>query len=177
MLHAYCITNYLRLLMRNIDAQLEKKSISNTQMDKIFLMYREIQLLTKEYNHFRAGTCATFNVMDCSIAFIIACYAVIGLREELPTAVFLNCVNLVFDGYCAIKEFNQYKSGVFEVSAELNSKYVQNPQLSARKLYRRRLKSWPILRCYLGSDNFFDELTPLTLVDFSVGQTVSLLLL
>ncbi len=177
MLHAYCITNYLRLFMQNFDKQIDAKNVSNPNMQKLFLMYRETELLTKSYNWFRAGTCVSFNVIDCTIAFIIASYSVIRLRTVLPFVAVVNCWVLVVDGYCAIKEWNEYKSGVFKVSTELIAKVTKNRQLSTHKIYRRQIKSWRILRIYLGSDNFFDELTPLNLVDFGVGQTVSLLLL
>ncbi len=45
------------------------------------------------------------------------------------------------------------------------------------RLQRKYIRSWPVLKIYMGSVNYYDEKTALILLDFNISQVVSLLLL
>ncbi len=177
MLHPYCIMNYLRLFVHKLFAKNIGKFNAN-EIEKLLVMYREIEILAANFNGFHAGVLIVSYVVDCSTAFITSLYTVLGLYKTMPFIVLIQCGVLVFDVSAAVKDFDGgYKSGVFAVSKQVLGKVKSDERLMTRKVFRKKIKSWRTLRIYLGSSNYFDELTPLALMDLNVSTTVSLLLL
>ncbi len=177
MLHPYCIMNYLRLFVHKLCNKNLGRFNAN-EIEKLLAVYREIEILTCNFNGFHAGVLVVSYVVDCSVAFIISLYTILGLYKTMPFVVLIQCGVLVFDVCAAVKDFDGgYKSGVFAVSKKLLQTVKSDERLMTRKVIRKKIKSWRTLRIYLGSTNFFDELTPLALMDFNVSNTVSLLLL
>jgi len=180
MLHSYCIMNYLRLFEHKLNNTLARVSELHidTKLEKLLLMYREIELLVGFFNWFHGGTLIVSYALDCAAACIISSYVILRLYNELPGVLLFNCGLLVLDTFLALKDFDAYKSGVFQVSKALISKVkVSLRYLRNKKRLRRYVKSWRGLRIYMGSTNYYDELTPLNIGSFNVQQIVSLLLL
>ncbi len=65
---------------------------------------------------------------------------------------------------------------VFNTSTEVLRMLNANPKLRRNQWFRRWLRSCPVLKIYIGGTNYLDRLTPLTLEEFVIDQTVSLLL-
>lgn len=180
LLQPYCITNYLRLFLHKLENQLARVNTvsgSSKEIEKLFLMYREIEVLVGFFNWFHGHTLIVFYVLDSSTAFIISLYVVLGLYKDMPLVVILNCSILVFLAISALKDFDDYKCGVFKVSKALISKVSGNKYLRSRKIHRRKIQSWRVLRIYMGSTNYYEDITPLNLGEFCVQNTVTLLLL
>lgn len=86
MLHPYCIMNYLRLFVYKLfDKNIGRYKAE--EIDKLLAMYREIEILVANFNGFHAGKLIISYVLDCSTAFIIALYTVIGLYKTMPIVV------------------------------------------------------------------------------------------
>lgn len=177
MLQPYCIMNYLRLFTHKLSSQTMGRFKSN-EMEKLLAMYREIEILVANFNGFHAGVLIVSYVVDCSTAFITSLYTILGLYKTMPLVVLIQCGVLVFDVTAAVKDFDGgYKSGVFMVSKRVKAMVKSDKKLMGEKLIRKHVQSWRTLRIYLGSSNYFDELTPLALMSFSISNTISLLLL
>ncbi len=174
MIHCHCVMNYLRLFMRKYC----ETELTRTNINKLMQMYREIEILLGRLNGFHGGTLVVAYMLNCTSGFITALYTLVGLYRDMPFQVLLNCGIIVFDAFSAMKDFDGgYKSGVFRVSKKLISKVRENKTVMSERVLRRKVRSWRVLRVNMGADNYFDEKTPLSLMDFSVTNTVSLLLL
>ncbi len=66
---------------------------------------------------------------------------------------------------------------VFNVSTKVLETINAKPEFRKSPWFRRWLRSCQVLKIYFGGTNYLDRLTPLTLEDFVINQTVSLLLL
>ncbi len=177
MLHPYCIMNYLRLFVHKMFNKNIGRYNAN-EIERLLVMYREIEILVVNFNGFHSGVLIVSYVLDCSSAFTIALYTILGLYQSMPVVVLIQCGVLVFDIVAAVKDFDGgFKSGVFAVSKQVIAKVKTDQIFMGRKHTRKNIQSWRTLRIYLGSSNYFDELTPLALMNFNVSNTVSLLLL
>ncbi len=129
MLHPYCIVNYLRLFVHKLNDKRIGRFKGN-EIEKLLAMYQEIEILVANFNGFHAGVLIVSYVVDCSVAFIISLYTILGLYKTVPFVVLIQCGVLVFDVMAAVKDFDGgYKSGVFKVSKQLLVKVNSNEKL------------------------------------------------
>ncbi len=75
-----------------------------------------------------------------------------------------------------------FKAGVFVASKNIlrkvNKFTAGSIALSQNlRLQRKYVRSWPVLKIYTGSVNFYEEKTALILLDFNISQVVNLLLM
>ncbi len=68
-------------------------------------------------------------------------------------------------------------ANVYEVSKGIQEKINAKTDLKRNKWFKRWFRSCPIFRIYIGGSNYLEKLTPLTIQDFVIDQTVSLMLL
>lgn len=168
MLNPYCIMNYLRHFMHKFENHVARLS-GKKDIDKLFLMYREIELLVNFFNWFHGRTLIVSCVLDSSSAFIISLYPVLGLYKEIPVVAIVNCGVLVLTAIAALQDFD----GGLKVGCLKFQKFLKCA-CSKSKYQRRQIKSCRVLRIYVGSTNFYDDITPLNLGAFCVQNTVTL---
>lgn len=170
----------LRLFLSKIDYQLQQANQgikNNHEMYKLFLMHRENELLIWYVNWFHGRTLIVSYVVDSSCVLIIFLYTVLGLYKEMPLVIIVNCLLLVFMPFAALKDFDDCRCGIFKTSKALIENKRTIMCLKIQRAQRRQIRSWRVLRMYMGSTNYYDETTPLNLGDFCVQQTVTLLIL
>lgn len=138
----------------------------------------EIQVLNVNYNLIHGNILSVTVSVFVSSNFIIAMYAVAHLytRMSLPELIYFSTAAvdcfmgmLVCDG--------GFKANVNNVSKDISKKLKASSAFMRKRVMRRYLKSWPAAKIKLGSINFYDKETPLKLIEFSIAQIASLLLL
>ncbi len=154
---------------------------NTSDLRKLSLFYRQLQILSVHYrlsfSQFQLGF-----AIPSFIAFQTAClYNTIVLISGKDTGgpiwfnlmyaceevdvIFL--VNFVFGILADVYNFSN------GIQKQLNERY----DLKRTKWFKRWIKSCPVLKIYFGGSNYVDRLTPLNIQDFTINQTVSLMLL
>ncbi|CAL8132157.1 unnamed protein product [Orchesella dallaii] len=174
-IHCYCLLHYLKILKKRLELN---SSVLSTQ--DVYKIYRQVQLLAFCYNdiHKRILTMVTTALLQ--FVCIIGLFALIKFGGELIQPQFLMFAGLVVESVLYIFDSEGgVKASVFSASKDLlHSRNCVSIGINQNsKWVRRFTKSLPVLKIQFGSGNYFDELTPLVLIDFSINQTVSLLLM
>ncbi|CAL8128707.1 unnamed protein product [Orchesella dallaii] len=169
-IQCYCLLNYLRVLKRKLE------SCSNKNISTVIKRYQQIQLLISSYNNIHRSILTPIEIGLYEVVFILSLYGVVGLSSVLVLPLLLlfgfltcECILLTVEAEDAIK------GQVYRVSKSIIRK-LQSSKLNSNS--RRCMHSLPILSIHMGgSGNFYDETTPLVLLNFAVNQTVGLLLM
>ncbi|CAL8068665.1 unnamed protein product [Orchesella dallaii] len=169
----HCIRNYIKLYSRI----LSNISVNTKNFHGKVSTFRQIQLITVEFNSYHQKYNAVTKISIMVIGIDIALYALIRLYDSLLAPQILTYVTAVFEFFCGILFAYGLKACVYVASKQLleDTKGLQG--LHGHKWFRRYFRSWPVLKVYMGSVNFIDQVTPLTVLDFAISQLVSLLLL
>ncbi len=175
----YVLMNYLYLFQRNY---FRKYYWSRIQYLKCVRMFKEVQILTLEYNGIFKGPLSVAELLLLSLLFITSFYAVIGLIENLILPQLLLFLVLAFCSSVALMIIvGIFKAGVYKTSKDVQlslSQYRDKEVRSSKfRLHRKYLRSWPILRVYIAGRNFYDEKTGLVLLHFNISQVVNMLLM
>ncbi len=148
---------------------------------KLALFHRQLQIIAIHYrlhlSQFQVG-CA----IPTFIAFQIAClYNTISMISGKDTGA-----PIWYDLLYAYEEFVAFLlvifvfgilADVYNVSSETQTKINGKPELKRNKWLKRWIRSCPVFKIHFGGSNYLDRLTPLTVQNFAINQTVSLLLL
>lgn len=171
-LHCFCLANYQNLLWWNV-------KIKNNFWETV-QMQKEIQLLTANYNWIHGNVLSVAVTIYASSNFIIGAYACLCLHSEMSPPEFLFFGLISFDCFLIMLFCDGgFKSTVNSSSIDALAR-IRTCNHCTTKTWsgiKRYLKSWPVAKIKLGCTNFYDKETPLNLIQFSVGQVVTLLLL
>ncbi|CAL8128520.1 unnamed protein product [Orchesella dallaii] len=142
----------------------------------IIKIYRQIQLLVFTYNDIHRGILTPIETTFCQFVSILSLYGTIGLSNLVAVPLQLIFALMVVETTLQIFE------GEDAIKVEIHrvSKYVlrklRNLMVNGSK--RVSIISLPVLSIHMGGGgNFFDETTPLVLLDFAINQTVGLLVM
>jgi hypothetical protein len=111
---------------------------------------------------------------SASSLFVVSVYSSIKFVNDIPLSamillalVYINCTSYIVDGCTAAANVHTY-------SLEL----IRSWKVSARRsrIVRRQLMACAPLKIKVGT-NYIDKLTPLVIMDFTISQTVSVLLM
>jgi len=173
------IFKYTKYFQNCVEVNLETKSHTTY---KVFSVYRQLQLLTRYFNGIQQqGIIFTILISDI-ICIVFGAYILISMGPKLPLPDFTLFFFAWFDGMVVLVVY-------FTVMSKVNSEaqdalqYIGKfltPRISngnTKKWARVFLMSLKSLQVNIGSVNFVDKFTPVTLLDFCVGQIVSLLLM
>ncbi|CAL8128735.1 unnamed protein product [Orchesella dallaii] len=165
----YCFLNYIRQLKNKLGG----KKCNSSGIIKI---YRQIQLLVFTYNDIHRGILTPIETTFCQFVSILSLYGTIGLSNSVAVPL-----QLIF-AFMVVETTLQIFEGEDAIKVEVHrvSKYVlrklRNLMVNGSK--RVSIISLPVLSIHMGGGgNFFDETTPLVLLDFAINQTVGLLLM
>jgi len=174
-LPCYCFLNYMRVLQKHLE--LKCKLVAATKLGNI---YRQIQLLVAAHNNIHQKVltvCTTGLYQTC---FILPAFVIIRHGDQLLFPLIVCFGVIIVYALMAIFEIvGAVIVNVFSVSKAVVQSFKSIPVTTKGndKWIRKFGKSLPIVKMGLGSGNFFDECTPLVMVDFAITQTVSLLLI
>ncbi|CAL8068663.1 unnamed protein product [Orchesella dallaii] len=169
----HCIRNYIKLYSR----LLSRISINSINFYGEVAIFRQIQIITIEFNDYHQKYNSVTKLIVMGLGIVIAMFALIRLHGNLLAPQFLIFGSTVMEFFCAIVFSYGVKACVYLVCKQLMHDTQAMHSLQRHKWFRRYFKSWPILKAYLGSVNYIDQLTPLNVMDFSITQLVNLLLL
>ncbi len=179
----YCIKNYLvyhknilKLLDRTYDNNFTN-SRCTFDLQKV-LMFRNIQILLIHFNEFHAKYLVLVKIFGQALYITLGLYSFIRLSTVLPVVQFLVHGIGILDSLIGVIFCYGMKAQVFSVSTALKTQdknYIMRNLLRS-KWFQRFFRSCPQLKVKIGSVNYIDEFTPLSIISISLGQLVNFLL-
>lgn len=175
-LHGYSLQTYIsefgQILAKNLE--------TNQNIQDRFTAYRQLQILSLEYRNCFSRVMLAIATSGYLVVGTVSLYNTIQFVSGRDTTGSLE-YNLIYmwGGVAALLDIifmNGLLAGVYKASLAVQSCLNANLQLKRSRWFRKWLRSCQVLRVYFGGTNYFDELTPLNLLDFVIDQTVSLLL-
>ncbi len=170
--------NYLNLFERKYYQSYSRNSMEDYL--RCVKMFKEIQLLIVVYNGIHEGLLSITEILLLSVVFITSFYAIIKLLGILILPQLLLFLILAFCSLVVLLMEGVFKAGVYKTSKDVQrrlSQYRDNKVTKPRfRLHRKYLKSWRVVRIYIGEANFFDQQTGLVLFHFNISQVVNMLL-
>lgn len=171
------IRNYLNVFYRKrIAAQNQHEFYSNV------LKFREINVLLNIYNDIASFYIMPAYILIGTTGFFFSLYAVVARLDELDIgtiAIFSSALAVsgaeVVGCFHWAKKINSDSKLMRKNAFPVNGTVV-DWSLYKRKMGKRYFKSFPELRVYFGN-NFFERVTPLVMLDFSINQALSLILM
>lgn len=140
------------------------------------LMYRELEVLSAEYRELYSCYMTADVLVSVMFVHTISLYACFKFGIELPLSMFfmfllsaVNCGIVLVCMYTSLA--NVFVASKFVLEVKLKTGKCNSPW------FRRYLNSCKIMKVYIGKTNFVEPLTPLTVEQFSIEQTISLMLL
>lgn len=168
-MHCFCLVGYLRLLRRNLETSPSFKGMR---------LYKEIYILVTHYNAIHGGVLTIAMTYIVTSIFITALYVCIGLNSKFVLPQLLLYAYLVLGtGINIVFCDGGIKASIYVVSSTVLDPAKQSPVFMRDPVMRRQVRSFPVLKILLGKVNFYDKMTPLTVMSFAIGQVVNLLLI
>jgi len=177
--HALLIFKYTMYFQKCLEVNLETKSHTTYE---VFSVYRQLQLLTRYFNGLQQKAIIFVVLILGPMCVIFGAYTLIVMGSNLSLPHFTQFFLSLLDGMIVLVICFTVLSKV-NTGAEDALQFVTGfvtPRISPRKSQKWVqvfVKSLKPLQVNMGSVNFVDKLTPFTLLDFSVNQIVSLLLM
>jgi hypothetical protein len=141
-------------------------------------VFRELQLMVTTYHRQLTSRSVLIGfVLIGPVVQIMANYILIQLirgKSQLPTAFIINLGAMAFVTFCILFQATGFLSMVYQESKDIQKELRRNAR---NKGFRRFCRSCPVLKVSLGgSGNFFEPDTSLNVEQFSMNQTINLLL-
>lgn len=162
--------------------EMRPEDIRKDSFQKIGLVYREIQLLCKLYGELFQNQLIGGYVLETPMVFVVCAYILIANWSQLPSVAkfvlanaVLMCIGIfLYVFHFAVKVYTE--SNTMKKTA-CNGNLVTFTNGRGGKLAKRYWKSMPIVKVGIFNGNFFDEVTPLVILQFSVSTTTNLVLM
>lgn len=142
--------------------------------------FRKLQLLLGTYRNIYSKSMVGILTAGVVVLQVIFLFNTIALTKEGASnqlaMYLLNLWASIMGAFILIFIFGSL-ADVYTYSEGVSESINGKVSLMKNKWFRRYHKSCPTLRIYFGGSNYLDGLTPLNLVEFTIDQTVSLLLL
>lgn len=170
----HCIRTFVSYAGRQIEN-------ANTRSNKtVWLTWRQVQLLSNEYRRIFSKRLVGIFTAVISTVTIVSLYNSITVLKGGDATGGSFGYTMLYAWASVVGSFLLFTNNGVSADVYKTSKEVQNrlkKKFRQDKWIRRWLLSCPYIKIYFGSSNFFDDLTPLILLDFVIDQTVSLLLM
>jgi len=172
---AACIKYYLDNILVHVGNP--RKELSNLEMIRV---YRRLQLMMRFFNGVNQNYFIPILLFAIGVAYVIPAFAFISLKGEMSIPQFVIMGSAI--GQVVICLFGcGIFGGIYENSSEaLHAFRKKNFLLESkkeRKICSKFVQSFAPMKVMIGSVNFVDKLTPITLFDYFLGILVDLLLL
>jgi len=173
-MQAYCMRRYVQNITGMLNARPE-------MLPQFLRYYKQLQILSRYYNLIQQDTLVVAHLLMEQIAIVLCFYSLISLGAQLPLAKVGFFLVGGFDGAVALLVVSSVLAQLHNVSKDMKSKLRKQTLVSVsprqRRWIRQCIRSLLPLKSYIGQVNYVDELTPLVMMDFSISQTVSLLMM
>jgi|GEM_PF-6671119 len=178
----YCFQNYLKYFQYLYNCSGSKLSrIFNKSGDKnsqVLLVYRQIQLLIQQQNEIHQHFIVVGMLFMASLGVTVALYVTITLINQgtsLIQILFFFAVGL--DCFLIMVVLSGMQGRVYTTSEETLRLSKQPGKFQKNAWAKRVIRSFQPLKIGFGSVNFFDRFTGINVFQFSIDQTVNLLLM
>ncbi|CAL8122144.1 unnamed protein product [Orchesella dallaii] len=182
---SYCIVSYLKIF---------RNALNNCEASKIeqgLRKYRQLQILERFLNgiHQDVITGAMLNMLI--VCIIISAYSLIhlGWHISIPHLILFSCllvdciatIVLAFGAFALVHTESTITLAFLKnlLIPGLELKYLRSVGLGRFRLknVKKFVGSFYPLKVQIGNANFIEKTTPITVVEFCIGQTVNLLLM
>jgi len=168
-----------------IPTKLKLEQSQSASNFKTFLLYRQLQILYRFYNLIQHDVLLTSTIFLVANGPIVSAYVLIANGSSVTFEqlfMFLNGgVNCFFIALVQLgamaKLYGESSRVIRDVKKLSQSATIIHPNILMEKWLKRYLKSLTPLVAKMGSVNFLDKLTPVTILNFCLVQIVNLLLL
>lgn len=178
-LHIFCLIEYLHLVQEKFSklTQFGNKAHRYFAIQRVFKMYKEIELLVANYNFIHKGllTCSEkVLILLClvvSLYIFVTSYSLIAVPLLLiVTSTIKNCLLII------IERDGKLKTKLY-LASEATMTKVKNSDIMCVSYLRKKVKAMRNLRVYFTSNTFYSRTTPLEILNISINLTIDLLLL
>ncbi|CAL8128263.1 unnamed protein product [Orchesella dallaii] len=177
-LQGYCMKTYISKFG---SAMRKTKTVTSTTRNKV-MEFRELQIFAIHYRLINSSYFLGFHTFCLIIVGVICLYNTIIWAQNPDASSVQLGLNVLYLWCSFVTIFITVfiygiLADVYKISKQVEKAMNCNEKLKTDKWLTRFLKTCPPIRVFIGGSNFLDELTPLTLEDFVISQTVSLLLM
>lgn len=159
------------------DRKLQHLSLKHKNWMKNVMVFRQIQLIFVEFNAYHQNYLCVAKLYQMVAGLVLSLFAIIRLWDSLLFPQRIIFVTGVVEFATGIMFVYGTKANLYLTSRALLAQVKRMHSFSQNTWFRKFTRSWPILKVYLGSVNFIDELTPLVTMNFVMSQLVNVLLL
>lgn len=140
---------------------------------------RKLQLMLIQYRDLYSRSM----LVNISVALMIMeILCIYNSIDSIKNGTVLGGLNIVYM-WCAVAlacnviSFFGTLASIHQTSLDIHQDLRSKREFGSSKWMKRWITSLPVLKVNLGDTNFLEVLTPLTMQDFVIDQTISLLLL
>ncbi|CAL8069313.1 unnamed protein product [Orchesella dallaii] len=173
---SFCYRNYLIYLQNIMGLFKQQQKICDEQRNDL-IIYKQIQLLLIHHNSIHQSLIVVVILNQSMFVVTVGLFLLIGMYSRLDISQKLLFVVTGIDALLVVVVVFGFLGLVY--ASSMNTLEIGKEVQILRKdpWARRYIRSWPPLKIGLGSVNFIDKVTGLVSVDFSVNQTVNLLMM
>jgi len=173
---SFCYRNYLIYLQNAMKTFTRHGWILHKER-KHLLVYNQIKLLLIQHNSIHQSLIVVILVNQAMFVVTVALFLLIGMYSKLETSQKLLFVVVGLDAILVVVVVLGFLGLVYSSSMETLKIAKEIPSLRKHLWTKRYIRSWTPLKIGFGSVNYIDQLTGLVCFDFSVNQTVNLLMM
>ncbi len=176
----FIMASCLRFYIKNLLAHAQNGSKPFRSLDLIKI-YRELELMTRLFNRINQNGFISNIIFLLGVSFVISLFAFITIKDAMPILQFVIMASALVQTYICLLVGYGIFGGLYDDSSQ-TLKAFKSPNFNLgtrneRKVVTKLIYSLQPLKVMIGSVNFVDKLTPVTLIDFCIQQLVSILLL
>lgn len=183
-MHATCVVGsgvvmigsmHFRCKLKRYKNQITHIRARNLQQEyKASLIYREIQLLARQYNQIHQRAIVTAVILAVVSTQSICVYALVEFHETMHwiNKIFFGMMGM--DCFMAIMMLCGTLADTYDVSVKILGQ-LKRKHRGFKWLYRFH-RSCQAIKMRFGMTNFMEKLTPMNFENFSLCQTVNMLL-
>ncbi len=139
-------------------------------------MFRETQIMANQYRNLYSCYMTVAVVVSTMLVHSISLYVCLKFGIDLPLSTFLFfALVAVNSGFILVYMYTSL-ANIFSASRYILENKLQKG-MGNGPWRRRFLNSCKVVKVYIGNTNFVEPLTSLTVEQFSVDQTITLMLL
>ncbi|CAL8093517.1 unnamed protein product [Orchesella dallaii] len=144
---------------------------------RITAIFRENQIMLKAYNDIHQNIAVIAALYQTAFLLTISIYGLVALHSSLLPEQITFFISGSFQAVLVIVLVFGTLGNVYGRSKKMMKNINGMPSLKMDRWCRRVLMSWPIQNIRFGKVNYLDQLTPFTVIEFSVKCALNMLLM
>ncbi|CAL8093445.1 unnamed protein product [Orchesella dallaii] len=165
----YRLKEYRRKI-KSVKFDGSKQAVNST------LIYRQIQLLARQYNEIHQRSITSAIIISVVFTQSICLYALVDLHDDMMWVIMVFFGMMAVDCFFAIAMLCGTLADTYDISVKILKDMKRRHNHRGFKWLSRFHRSCQAIKIRFGMTNFMEKLTPLNFENFSLCQTVNLLL-